>query len=228
MIPQILFSILKGYQPSSKDKPFFEKSNETYVGKHENYTKSGIVHFNDTRPSISTTTTQIEITTQLETTTEFSVEIGKGTIITYKIFEVSNILIIVGALTIITLALIIMCCFCYGCKSRERRYTNRDMVRARVVSQGTSHKNNVNALRNANYSYDTPTGAILNHPNPMENIQRNYPHYEMVDLDFDEESSPQLGLANRNFIYQQHQPAILPVSQPRPAVSTGQRRLNVF
>ena len=42
----------------------------------------------------------------------------------------SLILIIVGAVTIVILAIIISCCFCYGCKSRERRYMNRDTVRA--------------------------------------------------------------------------------------------------
>ena len=112
-----------------KDNTFFPKRNETYVSKHENYTKSGIKHFNDSKTYINTTL-KPEVSSSIipETTTELSVKIAKETIITYKIFEVSNLLIIVGALTIITLALIIMCCFCYGCKSRERRYTHRDMV----------------------------------------------------------------------------------------------------
>ena len=43
--------------------------------------------------------------------------------------KISMILIIVRALTIVILAYIISCAFCYGCKSQERRYMNRDTVR---------------------------------------------------------------------------------------------------
>ena len=62
-------------------------------------------------------------------------------IVTFKILEVSNVLIIIGALTITILAPILMCCFCYGCKSRERIYINRDTVRARVFSQTKQYAN---------------------------------------------------------------------------------------
>ena len=207
---------------------FFPKRNETYVGifKHENDTQSGITHFNESvvteilsttsKPKFPKTPKFKEL--PLEMTSKFSIDTLPETVITYKIFEVSNVLIIVGALTIIALALILMCCFCYGCKSRERRYINRDTVRARV---SPNEPNTLNTLSTAKYVYDTPTGAILNRSNTLENA--NYPHYEMVDIDMNDQQST-IGLTNRAFYDQSSQPAILSASQ-RPAVSTGQRRL---
>ena len=47
------------------------------------------------------------------------------------IVKLSMYLIIVGALVVVILAVNISFCFCYGCKSRERRYMNRDTVPAR-------------------------------------------------------------------------------------------------
>ena len=212
-------------------KQFFPNRNETYVGKHEKKIQSGIVYFNDSlvvkttrkTPEIPLDTTSKSLPTATSKpllTTKPSIETMPGTVITYKIFEVSNVLIIVGALTIIALALILMCCFCYGCKSRERRYINRDTVRAHVTSNEPSM---INTLSTAKYPYDTPTGAILNRPNTLENPNVNYPHYEMVDIDLNDTPST-IGLTNRALYDQSSQPAILPASQ-RPAVSTGQRRL---
>ena len=95
----------------------------------------------------------------------------------------SLILIIIGAVTIVILAVIIACCFCYGCKSREKRYMNRDSVRAHhlnsypentqptspVSSRTTksSQAPTVN-LANENFEFETP----INFYN--ENMQDRY------------------------------------------------------
>ena len=220
--------------PKPPTKDFFHKRNETYVGKHSENTISGILHFNDSStPNMTFNNTDI-FQTQKEKPTETSTVVTtlgnkEGTIVTYKIFEVSNVLIIVGALTIISLAFIVMCCFCYGCKSRERRYANRDTVRARVIARDPNIPNISNTLPSVNlYPYDTPSGASLNRPNTLEraNANGNLPQYEMVDVDLDD--SPSTGFPNRAYYPSRNQPAILPTSHG-PAVSTGQRRLiNAF
>ena len=202
--------------PTSPTKKFFPKRNETYVGKHENKTTSGILYFNDS----STTNATFNNTNPLQTekptetsTTVTNLRDKEGTVITYKIFEVSNVLIIVGALTIVSLAFIVMCCFCYGCKSRERRYTNRDTVRARVIARDPNVPRFANPLPSVNlYPYDTPPGVSLNHPNTNErsNIGGNIPHYEMVDVDLDDSTST--GFPNRAYYPSQNQTAILPTS----------------
>ena len=90
----------------------------------------------------------------------------------------SLILIIVGAVTIVILAIIVSCCFCYGCKSSERRYMNRGTVRAQNSNSNPS--NNVNTqtrtpvssretkssqaptinLPNDSFEFDTPIGLF--------------------------------------------------------------------
>ena len=229
-------------------KEFFPNRNETFVCKHSKNTNSEIVHFNDSSTSNpnsdiiyfneSSTTENFIFTTKdilqnqkekpTETSTTLTTLLGKeGTVITYKIFEVSIVLIVVGALTIITLAFVVMCCFCYGCKSRERRYTNQDTVRARVIAREPNVPSISNVLPSVNlYSYDTPQGASLNRPNHIEHANAhanaNFLQYEMVDVELDDSQST--GLPNRANYHTQNQPTIFPASQG-PAVSTGQRRL---
>ena len=121
----ILFDFENVPPIESENTPFFPDQFDNYVGKHENFTTSGIIFFND----FSSTPKPKLKNPFLERPYENFYPTERP-IITYKIFEVSNVLIIVRALTITTLALFLMCCFCYGCKSRERSYINRDTVRA--------------------------------------------------------------------------------------------------
>ena len=60
---------------------------------------------------------------------------------TVRPLRFSLILIMVCAVTIVILAIIISCCFCYGCKSRERCYMNRDTVRANPPNRPPSKDN---------------------------------------------------------------------------------------
>ena len=195
--------------PTSPTKKFFPKRNETYVGKHNENTISGILYFNDSSTPNTTFNDTDIFQTQKPTETSTIVTTlrdKEGTVITYKIFEVSNVLIIAGALTIISLAFIVMCCFCYGCKSRERRYTNRDPVRARVIARDPNIPRFANPLPSFNlYPYDTPMGVSLNHPNPLEraNVSGNIPQYEMVDVDLDDSTST--GFPNRAYYPSQNQ-----------------------
>ena len=237
--PDFIFDFEKVTSPTTPKREFFPNRNETYVGKHGDNAQYGIVHFNDSnttsKPNSSfsaTSTIKISLKNQRDEPTKTSTAINPflekdGTFITYKVFAVSNVLIVVGALTIISLAFILMCCFCYGCKSRERRYTNRDTVRACVITREPTVPNISNVLPSVKlYPYDTPQGATLNRPTnvPYANAQANanYPDYEMVDIDLDD--TPPTGLQNRAFYPTTNQSFTIPASQG-PAVSTGQRRL---
>ena len=237
--PDFIFDFEKVNAPTTPKREFFPNRNETYVGKHGDNVESGIVHFNDSNTTSKfnfsfhvNSTLKDSLKTQREEPTKTSTAINPflekdGTLITYKVFAVSNVLIVVGALTIITLAFILMCCFCYGCKSRERRYTNRDTVRARVITREPNVPNISNVLPSVKlYPYDTPQGATLNRPTNVSyaNAQANanYPEYEMVDVDLGD--TPPTGLQNRAFYPTTNQSFATPASQV-PAVSTGQRRL---
>ena len=175
--PDFIFDFEKVTSPTTPKREFFPNRNETYVGKHGDNVHSGIIYFNDSNTTsklnssfYETSTVKISLQNQRDKPTETSTAINPflekdGTFITYKVFAVSNVLIVVGALTIITLAFVLMCCFCYGCKSRERRYTNRDTVRARVITREPTVPNISNILPSVKlYPYDTPKGATLNRP----------------------------------------------------------------
>ena len=197
----------------SENTPFFPDQFDNYVGKHKNFTTSGIIFFNE-----STSTQKPKLKNPfLEIENSYMTVEPEKPIITYKILEVSNVLIITGALTITTLALILMCCFFYGCKSRERRYINRDTVRAHVLSQNQNSNPPMNLNSANNPPYDTqPLGHSTN---PVDSRE----YHEMINIiDLDQSSTS--GLTNRAYYESPNRPAILPVSQ-HSAVSTGQRRL---
>ena len=120
----------------------------------------------------------------------------------------SLILILVGAVTIVILAIIISCCFCYGCKSRERRYMNRDTVRANNQNH-TPHVDIDSQIRTPVFSRETKSSQA-----PTSNLPN----------DSFENDSHQIGLFN-DAIQERFLPSIIGPSVSGQIGNTGQRRL---
>ena len=120
----------------------------------------------------------------------------------------SLILILVGAVTIVILAIIISCCFCYGCKSRERRYMNRDTVRANNQKQ-TPHVDIDSQIRTPVSSRETKSSQAPTSNLPNESFEND---------------SHQIGLFN-DAIQERFLPSIIGPSVSGQIGNTGQRRL---
>ena len=159
----------------SKHMPFFPDQFDTYAAKN-NLTNSGIVFFNYTKPTLSKVLP--DMWTYFKKQYSENLPTTKRPFVTFKILEVSNVLILVGTLTITILALILMCCFCYSFKSCERRYINRDMVRARVLLRNQA-ANQSNAVTQT-VAHDTPVQGVQS-TNPAQNNDC-HKMVEVVDL----------------------------------------------
>ena len=120
----------------------------------------------------------------------------------------SFILIIVGAVTIVILAIIISCCFCYGCKSHERRYMNRDTVRANSQIP-TPHIDIDSQIRTPVSSRETKSSQA-----PTINLPNDSFEYD----------SHQIGLFN-DAIQERYLPSIIGPTASGQIGNTGQRRL---
>ena len=118
----------------------------------------------------------------------------------------SLILIIVGAVTIVILAIIISGCFCYGCKSREKRYMNRDTVRA--------HNQNSNLPNNGNTQTRTPVSSRETKSSQAPTI--NLPN---DSFEFDQP----IGLFNET-MQERYLPSIVGPSNHGTIGTSGQRR----
>ena len=120
----------------------------------------------------------------------------------------SLILILVGAVTIVILAIIISCCFCYGCKSRERRYMNRDTVRA----------NNQNQKPPVDLDSQIRTPVSSRETKSSQAPTSNLPNESF------ENDSHQIGLFN-DAIQERFLPSIIGPSVSGQIGNTNQRRL---
>ena len=114
----------------------------------------------------------------------------------------------VGAVTIVILAIIISFCFCYGCKSRERRYMNRDTVRANPPNR-PPYKDNNPQMQSPVSSRETKSSQV-----PTINLPS----------DSFETDSHQIGLFN-DAIQERYLPSIMSPSVHGQIGTPGQRRL---